>query len=311
MNTLFGPPTLSRAADIRNPQYQALKGRIHEELLGRLNLEKLARVKREDAEPEIRGLIIGLLDREIADDAPQPVRARCAHHRRPPRDLRPRSARGAAGGSDDLGHPGEPLQPGLHRARGPAGRDRNRLSERRAPVPDHRADRQHGRTPYRRVEPDGRCAPAGRLARQRGHSAAGARRSRPVDPPFQNRPDRRAGSRRSPVAHAADARFPEGRRCRASECHRLGRNRRWQDDIAECAVELHLRQGAHRHHRGRCRTDAAPAPHGPARDPAGQHRGPGRRAPAAARRQRTCVCARIASSSARSAARKRSTCCRR
>ena len=64
MNTLFGPPTALRSADTRNPQYQALKGKVHEELLGRLNLEKLARVKREDAEPEIRSLISGLLDRE-------------------------------------------------------------------------------------------------------------------------------------------------------------------------------------------------------------------------------------------------------
>jgi len=53
-----------QSADMRNPQYQALKGRIHEELLGRLNLERLARVKREDAEPEIRTLISNLLDRE-------------------------------------------------------------------------------------------------------------------------------------------------------------------------------------------------------------------------------------------------------
>ena len=53
-----------QSADIRNPQYQALKGRIHEELLGRLNLERLASVKREDAEPEIRSLISNLLDRE-------------------------------------------------------------------------------------------------------------------------------------------------------------------------------------------------------------------------------------------------------
>jgi pilus assembly protein CpaF len=53
-----------QSADMRNPQYQALKGRIHEELLGRLNLERLARVKREDAEPEIRTLISTLLDRE-------------------------------------------------------------------------------------------------------------------------------------------------------------------------------------------------------------------------------------------------------
>ena len=53
-----------RAADARHPQYQALKASIHQELLGRLNLERLARVKREEAEPEIRGLIVGLLDRE-------------------------------------------------------------------------------------------------------------------------------------------------------------------------------------------------------------------------------------------------------
>ena len=53
-----------RAADARQPQYQALKASIHQELLGRLNLERLARVKREEAEPEIRGLIAGLLDRE-------------------------------------------------------------------------------------------------------------------------------------------------------------------------------------------------------------------------------------------------------
>jgi pilus assembly protein CpaF len=54
----------SQAGDVRNPHYQLLKGRVHQELLGRLNLERLTRVKREDAEPEIRGLIVGLLDRE-------------------------------------------------------------------------------------------------------------------------------------------------------------------------------------------------------------------------------------------------------
>ena len=51
-------------ADVRSPQYQELKGRVHNELLGRLNLERLSRVKREDAEPEIKSLILGLLDRE-------------------------------------------------------------------------------------------------------------------------------------------------------------------------------------------------------------------------------------------------------
>ena len=50
--------------DTRDPRYQSMKGRVHEELLNRLNLERLTRTRREDAEPEIRGLITGLLDRE-------------------------------------------------------------------------------------------------------------------------------------------------------------------------------------------------------------------------------------------------------
>ena len=62
--TAYVDVPVTPSADSRNPQYQALKGRIHEELLGRLNLERLARVKREDAEPEIRSLISDLLDRE-------------------------------------------------------------------------------------------------------------------------------------------------------------------------------------------------------------------------------------------------------
>src|SRR3954470_17396641 len=64
MTSLFGGSTLQAPADVRSPQYQELKGRVHNELLGRLNLERLSRVKREDAEPEIKGLILGLLDRE-------------------------------------------------------------------------------------------------------------------------------------------------------------------------------------------------------------------------------------------------------
>ncbi len=51
-------------ADTRNPEYQALKGRVHQELLNRLNLERLSQVKREEAEPELRSLILGMLDRE-------------------------------------------------------------------------------------------------------------------------------------------------------------------------------------------------------------------------------------------------------
>ena len=54
----------ARGADIRNPEYQALKGRVHQELLNRLNLERLSEVKRQDAEPELRKLIVTLLEKE-------------------------------------------------------------------------------------------------------------------------------------------------------------------------------------------------------------------------------------------------------
>jgi pilus assembly protein CpaF len=50
--------------DVRNPQYQALKGRIHQDLLNRLNLDKLTTMSRADAEPELRSVIQELLDRE-------------------------------------------------------------------------------------------------------------------------------------------------------------------------------------------------------------------------------------------------------
>jgi pilus assembly protein CpaF len=56
--------TSSGVADTRHPEYQALKGRIHKELLNRLDLARLSQVKREDAEPELRGLIVGMLERE-------------------------------------------------------------------------------------------------------------------------------------------------------------------------------------------------------------------------------------------------------
>jgi len=52
------------AADVRHPQYQEIKTRIHRDLLTRLNLERLSTVKREQAEPEIRSLIMSMLDAE-------------------------------------------------------------------------------------------------------------------------------------------------------------------------------------------------------------------------------------------------------
>ena len=61
----MSPLMMSNAAgvDTRHPHYQELKSRVHTELLNKLNLERLTRAKRDDAEPEIRDLIVTMLDR--------------------------------------------------------------------------------------------------------------------------------------------------------------------------------------------------------------------------------------------------------
>jgi pilus assembly protein CpaF len=52
------------APDTRAREYQDLKARLHQDLLNRLDLERLGRVKRDEAEPEIRKLILNMLDAE-------------------------------------------------------------------------------------------------------------------------------------------------------------------------------------------------------------------------------------------------------
>ena len=58
------PQILAGSSDSRHPQYQLLKGKIHQDLLNRLNLERLTQIRRADAEPEIRELVLRLLDKE-------------------------------------------------------------------------------------------------------------------------------------------------------------------------------------------------------------------------------------------------------
>jgi pilus assembly protein CpaF len=59
-STHFSPSQV----ETRSPAYQLLKGRIHQELLTRLNLDRLTQVSREVAEPELRAVIQELLARE-------------------------------------------------------------------------------------------------------------------------------------------------------------------------------------------------------------------------------------------------------
>jgi pilus assembly protein CpaF len=61
----IGPAPAARIpspADTRQKDYQHLKARVHQDLLNRLNLERLTRIKREDAEPEIRRVITIIID---------------------------------------------------------------------------------------------------------------------------------------------------------------------------------------------------------------------------------------------------------
>ena len=54
--------TLASSSDTRQKDYQHLKARVHQDLLNRLNLERLTRVKREEAEPEIRRVIAVIIE---------------------------------------------------------------------------------------------------------------------------------------------------------------------------------------------------------------------------------------------------------
>src|SRR5262245_23720569 len=65
MDPIFGGRL--QAVDTRRPDYQELKSRLHQGLLERLDLDRLAYVNREEAEPEIRRLIIAMLEREMED----------------------------------------------------------------------------------------------------------------------------------------------------------------------------------------------------------------------------------------------------
>ncbi len=53
--------------DVRQAHYQETKERVHRTLLNRLNLDRLNRVGRAQAEPEIRGLIMTLLETESSN----------------------------------------------------------------------------------------------------------------------------------------------------------------------------------------------------------------------------------------------------
>ena len=161
------PPFRARP-DTRQRHYQDVKSRIHEQLLNRLNLERLSQVKRDEAEPELRSVIGGAARQGSRDHAAQPAGAR----RRSSIDvlnelfgLGPLEALLADPEVSDI-LVNRYNQIYIEKQR--RARDRRHgLQGRPAPDAHHRAHREHGGPPHRRVEPDGRRAPARRVPRQR------------------------------------------------------------------------------------------------------------------------------------------------
>ena len=259
---------------------------------------------------------------------PQPDRRRCssarrettplslferesADHRRAQRAVRPRAARSAAARPGDLRHPGQPLRPGLRRARTASSRRPTSCSRTTAPAADHRAHRQLGRPAHRRIEPDGRRPPAD-----------GSRVNAIIPPLALDGPVLSIRRFRTDRLGAQDLVERESLTqpmldfLQAAVACRLniivsGGTGAGKTTLLNVLSGFISRQRAHRHDRGRRRTDAAAAARRPPRNAAGQHRRQGRGPAARAGRSTPCVCVPIASSSARSAARKRSTCCRR
>src|SRR5436190_14337328 len=58
------PPVLKRGPDGAVDIHSDVKTRIHTQLLNRLNLERLSKIKRDEAEPELRSVIGSLLEKE-------------------------------------------------------------------------------------------------------------------------------------------------------------------------------------------------------------------------------------------------------
>ena len=98
---------------------------------------------------------------------------------------------------------------------------------------------------------------------------------------------------------------------RAAQRDRLRRHRLGQDHDAQLSVGVRSRRRAYRHDRGFRRTLAAAAARGAAGDPARQSRRQAAKSRSATWSRTACVCGPTGSSSARSAAPKCSTCCRR
>ncbi len=203
--------------DVRHSSaYQDVKARIHEQLLNRLNLERLRQIRRDEAEPELRSVIGSLLEKE-SETTPLNLQERetiVVDVLNELFGLGPLEALLLDPEiSDILVNRFDQIYIEKNGVLEPV----SAVFQGRPPSDaHHRAHRQHRGTPHRRIESHGGRAPAGRVARERHHSAAGARRPRALDPAIPNGQAERRRPRQGAVDHRADDRVSQsGRRLSA------------------------------------------------------------------------------------------------
>ena len=186
------------------------------------------------------------------------------------------------------------------------------LPRRRAPPADHRPHRLPGRAAHRRVVADGRRAPARRQPRQRDHPAARAARPVAHDPEVRARRAHARAPRRARHAHAS-RRPSSSRSASRGKLNILisGGTGTGKTTLLNAVSAYVPADGADRHDRGRRRAAAAAAARRLARVAAAERRGRGRDHASATSSATRSACGPTGSSSARSAAPRRSTCCRR
>ena len=180
-------PRAVRAAEIRLSAVDQLKIELHRKLIERLDLEALEQIKDEALlTTQIRHAVIEFLRAE-SDAAERRRSAKRSSSRSSTRS--PASARSsrcsATGSITDILVNG-PKDIYIER-RGKLSRIERHVPRRRAPARGHRPHREPRRPARRRIVADGRRTPARRLARQRDHPAARARRPGALDPPVRRR----------------------------------------------------------------------------------------------------------------------------
>ena len=166
--------TPQRRRPQRTEEYYDTKSQVFSALIDTIDLSQLSKLDSESAREEIRDIVNDIITIKNYRDVD--LRAGRTARRHLQRRARLRSAGTAAGARRYRRYHGQRRRPDLHRSRRQDDRIRNSLPGQQPASVGLPAYRQPGRPPRRRIEPDLRRTPAGRLSRQRHRAAARHRR---------------------------------------------------------------------------------------------------------------------------------------